>query len=609
VPAEPASHNQAQLVIAIAGAAALCAVSVFAVPSTTVALGTVARIVAVGVPLAVGLYAWRRPPFELFGKLLVATGLAGLLVTLSLSDDAVLYSTGRVALWIVEAGLLYIVLCFPSGRPGAGIDRALVVALVLVVALLFLPTALLVERYVTPATWVTCDSDCPRNAFMVVAEEPKLIKELVIPVRELLVIGLFAAVIGRLAQRIHGATTLVRVTLTPVLAVSIARIFVFGSAFAVRRMAPESPVVDVQVWLLALSVPAMAVAFLVGLLRSWVHVGASLRRLAARLRSRLRADELRDALADAFEDPSLEIVYPFGGDWLDSTGEDVQPPAPGSARCLTEVHDGERTVAAMIHDAALKEEQAFVDAATSYAILMLENQRLTVNTLVLLRALGDSRERVMESADAERRRIERDLHDGAQQRLVAVAIRLEFAADLVGEDPARGRALLRDLANEVEIALGEVRSLGRGTAPRLLARRGLADALTLAAEDAPIPTTVRGGPLPRYSPEIESAAYFCALEALQNVSKHATGATRVRITLAERDQRLRIEVYDDGAGFDPAAVSAGGGLTNMRERAADVGGNIRVDSGPGRGTRVVITIPLVADTSSESGEASPAAPP
>lgn len=201
----------------------------------------------------------------------------------------------------------------------------------------------------------------------------------------------------------------------------------------------------------------------------------------------------------------------------------------------------------------------------------------------------------MESADTERKRIERDLHDTAQQRLVAVAIRLEYAAELVGEDPARGRSLLRELANEVEIALGEVRSLGRGTAPPVLAQRGLADALALAAEDATVPTTVRGGPLPRYSAEIETAAYFCCLEALHNASKHASGATRVRITLAHLDQILRLDVHDDGAGFDPAAVSARGGLTNMRERAAGVGGTVTIESGPGRGTRVIVTIPLVAD--------------
>lgn len=167
----------------------------------------------------------------------------------------------------------------------------------------------------------------------------------------------------------------------------MARIFVIGSALAVRRVSPESPVLDMELWVLALSLPAMAVAFLVRLLRWWVRMGASLRRLARRLRTRARAEELRDVLADAFEDPSLGIVYPFGHEWLDGKGEVVQPPAPGSASRITEVHDGERMVAAIIHDEALMDEPAFVDGAASYAVLMLENQRLAANTLVLLRAL------------------------------------------------------------------------------------------------------------------------------------------------------------------------------------------------------------------------------
>lgn len=170
---------------------------------------------AVATPLAVGPYAWRRAPFERFGKLLVATGLGGLLVTLSLSDDAVLYSTGRVASPVLEAGLLYLMLCFPSRPLGAGIDRALMAAIVLVVAVLYVPAALLVECYPTPSAWATCDSDCPRNAFMVVAGEPEVIEALVLPLRELLAIGLFAAVMGRLARRIHKATMLVRVSSHP----------------------------------------------------------------------------------------------------------------------------------------------------------------------------------------------------------------------------------------------------------------------------------------------------------------------------------------------------------------------------------------------------------
>ena len=251
------------------------------------ALETAARAVAVGVPVAVGLMAWGRPPFERFGRLLVVTGAAVLVVTLSLSDNAVLYSTGRVVHWAVEAGLVYLILAFPTGALAQPVDRVLAAAAVALVAVLFLPTALLVETYPTPAPWVSCGSDCPRNAFMAVAHEPDVIEQLVNPAQVLLAIGLFVAIIARLADRVRGATRLGRRTLTPVLAVAMGWALALGVSLGVRLAWPGSGLVAGVVWLVAFTVPAMAVAFLIGLMRWWVYVGASLRRLAARLRSAL----------------------------------------------------------------------------------------------------------------------------------------------------------------------------------------------------------------------------------------------------------------------------------------------------------------------------------
>src|SRR3954469_16876414 len=217
----PAVHGmRRELILGTAAAVAVGAVSVL-VPvsgasSTTVFLETAARAVAVGLPVAVGLVAWRRPPFERFGRLLVVTGAAVLVVTLSLSDNALLYSTGRVVHWAVEAALVYLILAFPSGGLTHRVDRALAAAAVVLVALLFLPTALLVETYPTPAPWVSC-SDCPHNAFMAVAHEPRIIDQVVIPAQVLLAIGLFVTIIARLAARVRGATRLGRRTLTPLL--------------------------------------------------------------------------------------------------------------------------------------------------------------------------------------------------------------------------------------------------------------------------------------------------------------------------------------------------------------------------------------------------------
>src|SRR3954451_17208581 len=449
----PAVHGmRRELILGTAAAVAVGAVSVL-VPvsgasSTTVFLETAARAVAVGLPVAVGLVAWRRPPFERFGRLLVATGAAILAVTLSLSDDAVLYSTGRVVHWGVEAGLVYLILAFPSGRLAQRVDRALATAAVLLVALLFLPTALLVETYPTPAPWVSCGAECPRNAFMVVAHEPRVIEQLVSPAQVLLAIGLFVAIIARLAGRVRGATRLGRRTLTPVLAVAMGWALLLGVALGVRLSWPGSALVEGAVWLVALTVPAMSVAFLIGLMRWWVYVGASLRRLAAQLRSPLEPQELRSALAEAFEDPSLEVVYRRAGGWVDDEGQALAPPAPGSGRCLTEVGNGDRIVGGLIHDAALLYEPAFSDAAGSCAALTLESHRLAADTDLLLRELHDSRARIAATADNERRRIERDIHDGAQQRLLSLRIRVNLAAR-PDQDPAAATVALGELASDL----------------------------------------------------------------------------------------------------------------------------------------------------------------
>ena len=189
-----------------------------------------------------------------------------------------------------------------------------------------------------------------------------------------------------------------------------------------------------------------------------------------------------------------------------------------------------------------------------------------------------------------RRGIERDLHDGAQQRLVALRIKLELAEDLVREDPEKGLLKLHALGDEVTEALEEIRALAHGVYPSLLADSGLAEALRAAALRAPVPTVVVPDGVGRYPHEIENAVYFCCLEGLQNISKHAEGATGATITLAE-DDMLRFEVRDDGVGFNGNARS-GAGLTNMRDRLAAVDGHLTIHSVPDEGTIVTGAIPL-----------------
>jgi signal transduction histidine kinase len=206
--------------------------------------------------------------------------------------------------------------------------------------------------------------------------------------------------------------------------------------------------------------------------------------------------------------------------------------------------------------------------------------------------LRASRARVVSAADAERRRIERDLHDGAQQQLVALCANLRLARELAGSDPPQATALLEQLGSDITTALEELRELAHGIYPPLLADRGLAEALSAVAARSPLRTRVDTLGLSRYPPQVEATVYFCCLEALQNAGKHAGEAASATVRVLEKEGGLVFEVADDGAGFDPAAGEWGGGLTNMTDRLGAIGGSVKIESSPTGGTRVAGTIPL-----------------
>jgi signal transduction histidine kinase len=584
-------------VAAVAACAATGALTLAGSASRYDGLEAVTRALTVAVPIAVGLFARHRAPFARFGSLLVAAGFVWFLASLANADSATLYSIGRIAHWLFEPLLLYLLLAFPTGTLEQRLDRAIVWASVLLVAILYLPTAFFVEQFPLPVPVTSCGQGCPANAFMVTGAEPGIIEDLVRPLREILTIALFMLVTGRLAQHLRDATRLRRRALAPVLAVAFVRSAIFAAALFARRMAPGSEVLDVSTWLLALTVPLTAVAFLVGLVRWWVFVARSTQRLAAELRRHHAPEDLRLAFAAAFDDSSLQIVYWLGssdGQWGDAHGQPVGALSAAPGRAVTTITDGDRPVAAIIHDAALSGDVAFIDSATSYSVMALENQSLAAQTSSLLRSVRESRFRIQAAADDERRRIERDLHDGAQQRLVALRIKLELAAERIDDgrgNGTAGAAALRGLGTEAEAALEEIRSLARGIYPAALADRGLVEGLRAAALRNPLATTVLAAGVRRHSAAIESAAYFCCLEALQNAAKHAEGARAVVIELRD-DDSLRMEVRDDGVGFDPRAVDEGLGFVNMRDRLSAVGGELAIRSSPGRGTRVVASIPL-----------------
>ena len=208
--------------------------------------------------------------------------------------------------------------------------------------------------------------------------------------------------------------------------------------------------------------------------------------------------------------------------------------------------------------------------------------------------LRASRERIVTTADEERRRMERDLHDGAQQELVLARLKLELLDRAIDEDPASARTTAGELREDLDRALAQLRDLAHGLYPPLLESDGLPGALQEAVGRAAIPTKLDCDGAGRYRPDLEAAVYFCCLEALQNAAKHAGPRARAIVRVAERERGLRFEVADDGHGFDPAGGSSGVGLQNMTDRIGALGGELRIESVPGEGTRVRGEVPVAS---------------
>ncbi|HEY9289411.1 MAG TPA: histidine kinase [Candidatus Dormibacteraeota bacterium] len=232
--------------------------------------------------------------------------------------------------------------------------------------------------------------------------------------------------------------------------------------------------------------------------------------------------------------------------------------------------------------------------------LVLKNARLTAELVQRLDELQASRERLITAQDTARRQLERNIHDGAQQNLVALKLKIALARRLAESNPVAAQAALDELTGETNEAIETLRELARGLYPPILAQEGLVAAIESQARRLSIPVEVSGGPLPRLPQEMEASVYFCVLEALQNVAKHS-GASRASVSVEQSAGRLVFSVADDGRGLDPAKAKSGSGMQNMRDRVEVLGGRFQVESSPGAGTRVVGSIPFdAADQASAS---------
>ena len=236
-------------------------------------------------------------------------------------------------------------------------------------------------------------------------------------------------------------------------------------------------------------------------------------------------------------------------------------------------------------------EQALMDDLAQQAGLVLRNVRLTAELIQRLDELRASRKRLVAAQDDERRRLERNLHDGAQQNLVALKIKVNLVGMTMDKDPVRARALVEEVKADADETLSTLRDLARGIYPPLLAQMGLVTALEAQAQKASVPVSVQAQAVGRYSPEVESTLYFCCLEALQNIQKYASASSAV-VTIAQLDGHLEFSVRDDGVGFDAAGVERGAGLQNITDRLDAVGGEVVIESAPGRGATVGGRVPV-----------------
>jgi signal transduction histidine kinase len=327
---------------------------------------------------------------------------------------------------------------------------------------------------------------------------------------------------------------------------------------------------------------------LAGLLRARlarVHVGELVVHL-----EQTPVDGIRDELARALGDSTLELGLwlPERSAYVDAAGSPLDVPEDGPQRAVTWIEHEGRPLAVLVHDPSLRDEPKLVEAVAAAARLALVNARLHAEVRAQLETVQESRARIVTAQDEERRRIERDLHDGAQQRLVALALELRSAQRALGDqgDPDVDR-LLATTADELQVAVEELRELAHGIHPGTLTQAGLASALEALAARMPIPVTV-DAIAERLPPEIEATAYFVASEALANVVKHAH-ASHAAVRATRANATLVIEVSDDGVGG--ADTRAGSGLHGLADRVEAHGGRLSVDSVRDSGTRVVVEIP------------------
>jgi signal transduction histidine kinase len=531
--------------------------------------------------VAAMLVTYRRDPTGPMWRLFLLYQVVGTVGVIWIVPTSLTWLLSQASIGIGSVVFVHLVLAFPSGRLSDRYDRIVVAAAYVFVLATRLAWVVVWSPTIDPVGF------SPRNPY-VLWPNAGLAQLLGPGAIVVMAPFLYVAVLAGLARHWRRASPTLRRALQPIivaaplqLAITLAWHLVDADTAGLGNLRAllEHPIVG----LAGLIFP---VGFLLGLLRSRLARG-SIADLALELGRGVPLGGLRATLARALRDPTLVLAYPAasGAGFVDPDGQSIE--IPGEAvpdRGIARLERDGETLAVLAYDPALdQEDPGRVGAVASMARLALENERLAAQVRAQLEEVRASRARIVEAGNAERRRIERDLHDGAQQRLVALAMRLDQAR----EGSVGAATLIDETTAELLRAVREVRDLARGLHPTILTDAGLAAAVEALAERTPFPVTVAVTEA-RFPPEIEAAAYYVIAEGLTNIARYA-GATEARVEATADGGLLVVTVTDNGrGGADP---SAGSGLRGLVDRLAAIDGELQITSAAGDGTTLTATLP------------------
>ena len=525
--------------------------------------------------LGTGLYAWWRYPENRSGPLMAWVGFLWFISPWEFSNNALIFTAGGYTDPLPIAALAHLILAFPDGRLKSRFHRYLIAAGYLTATLAQLPGDLF---------W---DSGHPANLLLITPNND--IHNALATLVNLFAISIIALVAREAIPRIRRAGLGERQVYDPVIYSGVASLVAFGCLFVSAGVGGSGAT---ALRFIALGTFAtVPYAFLAGLIRGRLSRDTAVAQLVDSLgRATAQQGSLRDSIATALGDSSVTLAYwiPKAGAYVDARGRRVELPEPDSGRAATPIERAGVPLALVIHGESLAKDQDLVRAVGGAAALALENERLEAELRARIEELRSSRARIVQATDDERRRLERDLHDGAQQRLVALALNLKIAQTSLDDDPDLARDLIENSVEELTAATDELRELARGIHPAILTDRGLDAAINALAGRAPVPVEVRSRCSERQPAAVESTAYFVIAEALTNVARYSQ-ASHAEVEVERRNGTLVVEVRDDGVGgADP---QRGSGLRGLADRVAAVDGQLMVTSRPAAGTTVHAEIP------------------